>query len=192
MLRVSFWSALVLVMGSVSAWGIDVGGESPEWTGLPGTDGKKHSLSDLKDAKVVVVAFTCNHCPVAVAYEDRFIAFAKEYEKKGVAFVAISVNKGESDSLPAMIERAKEKDFPFPYVYDESQKIGHDFGAEKTPHLFVLDQDRKVAYIGAFDDKMAADKVETQYVKDAVDALLAGKKPAVDKRPAHGCGIRYE
>jgi peroxiredoxin len=184
--------ALVVAMGASSLWAIDLGGEAPAWANLPGTDGKSHSLTDLKDAKVVVVAFTCNHCPVAVAYEDRFNSFAREYQKKGVAFVAISVNKGESDRLPAMIERAKEKDFSFPYLYDETQKIGHDFGAEKTPHLFVLDQQRKVAYIGSFDDKMAADKVETRFVKDAVEALLAGKQPAVQKHPAHGCGIRYE
>ncbi|MBY0586673.1 thioredoxin family protein [bacterium] len=190
MRRVSSVAALALMVGS--AWGIDLGADAPAWSNLPGTDGKNHSLQELKDAKAVVVAFTCNHCPVAVAYEDRFIAFAKEYQKKGVAFVAISVNKGESDQLPAMIERAKEKDFPFPYIYDESQKIGHDFQAEKTPHLFVLDKDRKIAYVGSFDDKMAAEKVETHFVKDAVDAILAGKKPAVQTHPAHGCGIRYE
>jgi peroxiredoxin len=192
MVRFGLALACAVMISVGSAYGLDLGQAAPDWSNLPGTDGKGHSLADLKEAKAVVVAFTCNHCPVAVAYEDRFIAFSKEYEKKGVAFVAISVNKGESDRLPAMVERAKEKDFPFPYLYDETQKIGHAFGAEKTPHLFVLDKDRKLAYVGSFDDKMAADKVETHFVKDAVDAILAGKKPAVSTHPAHGCGIRYE
>ena len=140
----------------------------------------------------MVVAFTCNHCPVAVAYEDRFIKFAKEYEDKGVVFVAINVNNMEDDKLPAMIERAKEKDFPFAYLHDDSQEIGKAFGAAKTPHLFVLDGDRKVAFIGAFDDKMDAKGVKKHYVEDAVDAVLAGTEVAVTKTPAHGCGIRYE
>ncbi|MBX9654628.1 thioredoxin family protein [bacterium] len=170
----------------------NLGSAAPTWKDLPGTDGKKHSSTELKDKKAVVVAFTCNHCPVAVAYEDRFIAFAKEYAPKGVEFVAINVSNIDDDKLPKMTERAKEKGFNFPYLYDASQKVGKDFGAEKTPHLFVLDGEGKVVFVGAFDDKMDAKKVSKHYVKDAVDAVLSGKEPEVNKTPAHGCGIQYE
>jgi peroxiredoxin len=183
---------LVAAASACAAEGVQIGSTAPEWKNLPGTDGKNHSLADLKEAKAVVVAFTCNHCPVAVAYEDRFQEFARKYEAKGVAFVAINVNNIDADRLPAMKERAKEKGFTFSYLYDESQKIGKDFNATKTPHLFVLDGSRKVAYIGAFDDKMDAGNVNKHYVADAVEAILAGKTPAVDKTPAHGCGINYE
>lgn len=184
--------SFMVIANLALAEGLKVGDVAPAWENLPGTDGKSHSLADLKDAKVVVVAFTCNHCPVAVAYEDRFIEFAKEYAKKGVEFVAISVNSDAADKLPKMIERAKEKDFPFAYLYDESQKIGRAFSATKTPHLFVLDQDRKLAFVGAFDDKMDVKRVEKKYVQEAVDALLHGKEVAVKQTPAHGCGISYE
>jgi len=181
-----------LAVTSMAMAEANLGSAAPQWKDLPGIDGKKHSSSDLKDKKAVVVAFTCNHCPVAVDYEDRFIAFAKEYAPKGVEFVAINVSNLDDDKLPKMTERAKEKGFNFLYLYDESQKVGKDFGAEKTPHLFVLDGDGKVVFVGAFDDKMNAKKVTKHYVKDAVDAVLAGKEPEVNKTPAHGCGIHYD
>lgn len=184
--------AVSMVVGTACAEAIEVGKPAPAWKDLPGTDGKKHSLADLEDAKVIVVAFTCNHCPVAQAYESRFADFAKTYSDKGVAFVAISVNNLDEDKMPAMIERAKEKGFPFDYLHDESQKIGREYGATKTPQLFVLDADRAVAYSGAFDNKMDEKSVTEHYVADAVDALLAGKALERTKTPAHGCGIKYE
>lgn len=190
--RLAAAAAIILVGLPVRADGVKIGQVAPEWTKLPGTDDKMHSLSDLKSAKVVVVAFTCNHCPVAVAYEDRFVKFAKEYKAKGVEFVAVNVNNLDEDKLPAMKERAAEKKFPFAYIYDNSQKIGHAYGAQVTPHLFVLDKDRKIAYVGAFDDKMDAKGVKEAYVKNAVDALLAGKQPSVAETKASGCGIKYE
>lgn len=172
--------------------GVKIGDDAPAWKDLPGIDGKTHSFEDLADAKVVVVAFTCNHCPVAVAYEDRFIEFAKAYKAKGVEFVAINVNNLEEDKLPAMKVRAEEKGFPFLYLYDASQKIGRDYGAQATPHLFVLDPNRKVVYKGQFDDKQAASKVSQRYVPDAVEAVLAGKKPPVAETPASGCSIKWD
>ena len=168
------------------------GSKAPVWSALPGTDGKKHSLADYKDAKVVVLAFTCNSCPYSVKYEDRFSEFANEYAPKGVAFVAVNVNNEDEDRLPAMKQRAKEKKFRFDYVYDESQKIGQDYGAQATPHLFVLDKDRNVAYVGSFDNRSNPKRVTKRFVKDAVDALLAGAKPSVPKTRAAGCRIRYE
>jgi thiol-disulfide isomerase/thioredoxin len=139
------------------------------------------------------VAFTCNHCPYAKAYEDRFSEFAKKYKDKGVELVAINVNNLEEDKLPAMKERAAEKGFTFAYLYDASQKIGRDFGAKTTPHLFVLDHDRKVRYIGLFDDNpLKAGDVKKRHVEDAVDALLKGEDPPVALTAPAGCSIKYE
>src|SRR5262245_47170410 len=148
---------LIFVFGSVSQAGefnsvLKPGDEAPAWVQLPGVDDKKHSLADLKDKSVVVVVFTWNSCPVAELYEDRIIAFAKKYSEK-VALVAINVNKIEADRLPKMKDRAKEKGFEFPYLYDETQKISKRYGATYTPEFFVLDKDRKIAYLGAMDDK---------------------------------------
>ena len=171
---------------------LSIGDAGPAWENLPGTDGKYHSLKDLEKATAVVVVFTCNHCPVAVAYEDRFIAFAKEYEEKDVEFVAINVNNVEADKLPAMKERAAEKGFNFPYLYDESQESGRNYGAQVTPHLYVLDGERKLAYVGAFDDNQDSSRVKENYLKDAVDAILAGKPVKSPETRAKGCGIQYE
>ena len=153
---------------------------------------RKHSLAELEDAKAIVVVFTCNHCPVAKAYEDRLVALYNDYKDKGVEVVAINVNNGESDRLPAMKTRAEEKGFEFAYLYDPSQAIGRAFGATVTPHAFVLDGERHVVYMGAIDDDMKAEKASTHYVRDAVDAVLAGEAPATAETKPAGCGIQYE
>lgn len=179
--------AVALVACSASAFAGDLatGDKAPDIKGLPGADGKSFSLSDTKDAKVVVVCFTCNKCPMSIAYEDRFIEFTKKYGSKGVKFVAINVN--QTEDVKAMQQRAEEKGFNFPYVYDKSQDSAREYGAQVTPHLFVLDKSRTVQYVGSFDDKQ--DKPTKNYVADAVDALLAGKKVEVSKTNAFGCGI---
>ena len=193
--RAFAWIVGLVAVGS--AWGtrpepIAPGAKAPAWQQLPGVDGKEHSLADLKSQKVVVVAFTCNSCPYAKAYEDRFIAFAKEFSGKGVAFVAINVNTQDEDRMPKMKERAAEKEFPFAYLFDASQQIGRDYGAKVTPHLFVLDRARNVAYVGAFDNARRVERVTEHYVRDAVSALLAGQQPKIAKTSAAGCSIRYE
>jgi len=171
---------------------VEIGNAAPSWKGLDGVDGKKHGLDDYKDAKVLVVAFTCNSCPVAKAYEDRFISFVKDYKEKGVAFVAINCNNIPADRLDKMKERAEKKGSHFDYVYDPSQKSGRAYGATVTPHLFVLDKNRRIAYMGAFDNNMAPSKVENHYVRDAVEALLAGKQPEISETRQFGCGIKYK
>lgn len=192
------FAAASLVLGNISVadeggrGGVGPGSNAPAWHDLPGVDDKRHSLADLDREKLVVVAFTCNSCPFAVSYEDRLTEFAKEYGPKGVEVVAINVNTEEEDRLPAMKVRASEKGFPFPYLFDETQAIGHAYGAKVTPHLFVLDRERKIAYVGAFDNSRRPEKVTKQYVRDAVNALLAGEKPAVTKTNATGCSIHYE
>jgi len=170
----------------------EIGGKGPAWEGLDGTDGKQHSLADLKENKAIAVVFTCNTCPVAVAYEDRLIKLANDYKDKGVAVVAINVNKSKGNDFDAMKHRAEEKSFPFAYLFDPTQQIARDYGATCTPHVFLLDQDRKLAYTGAIDDNMSADEVKQHHLQDAIDAVLAGKAPEVAKTKQVGCGIHYE
>jgi thiol-disulfide isomerase/thioredoxin len=171
---------------------VAMGESAPEWKDLEGVDGKKHSSADIKDAKGVVVVFTCNHCPVAKAYEDRIVALASDYQDKGIELVAINVNNVEEDKLPAMKERAEAKDFKFAYLYDPSQEIGRAFGATVTPHAFLLDGEQNLVYAGAIDDNMEVEKVEKQYLRDAVDDVLAGSKPETESTKPVGCGIQYE
>ena len=133
---------------------LKIGDAAPNFSGIVGTDDKEHALKDYQSAKLVVLVFTCNHCPVAQAYQDRLMKLQKDYKDKGVQIVAVNVNNLDADKLDKMKERAKEKKFEFPYLYDASQKIGKDFGAKVTPHVFVLDKDRKLAYVGAIDDNM--------------------------------------
>ncbi len=169
-----------------------IGEKAPGWSGIVGVDDAKHGLADYKKAKAVVLVFTCNHCPVAKAYENRLVALQKDYEKKGVQVVAVNVNNMAADKLEPMKERAKAKKFNFPYLYDSTQKIGLDYGATKTPEVFLLDKERKLAYHGAIDDSRDAKKVETHHLRDSIDAVLAGKKPPKAEVAAMGCGIRYE
>lgn len=169
-----------------------VGDPAPAWDNLIGVDGKQHSLADLSDAKAVAVVFTCNHCPIAVIYEDRLIQLANDYADKPFKLVAVNVNNLESDKLPAMKLRAAEKGFPFQYLYDASQEIGRAYGATVTPHAFLIDAERKLAYMGAIDDHQNAAKVEQHYLRDAIDAVLAGNAPEKPKTQQFGCGIAYE
>ena len=169
-----------------------VGDPAPEFKGLVGTDDKKHSLEEFKEAKAVALVFTCNHCPVAKAYEDRLIALQKDYADKDVQVVAINVNNVEADKLPAMKERAEEKGFEFPYLYDPTQKVGRDYGATVTPHVFLLDAKRNLAYVGPVDDSQDERKVKRKYLREAIDAVLAGKQPEAAEVKPFGCGIAYE
>jgi peroxiredoxin len=171
---------------------LDIGDKAPAWKNLPGVDGKKHSLADLKDRDAVVVVFTCNSCPYAVDYEDRIIELTKEFAKRKVAVVAINVNKVPEDDFEAMQARAKEKSFNFPYLFDESQQIARDYGATYTPEFFVLDRRRKIAYMGALDDDPDFRKAETNHVAEALAAIMSGAKPKVTETVAIGCRIRLE
>jgi peroxiredoxin len=170
---------------------IDVGKPAPDWKGLTGVDGHQHSLDDYKSAKVLVIAFTCNQCPVSQLYEERFSRFVKENKPRGVVLVCISCSLLPPDRLEKMTERANKKHFNFDYLSDPSQKSGKDYGATVTPQLFVLDQNRNIAYMGRFDDNIEPDKVQREFVQDAVRALLSGKQPDPSETRATGCGIEY-
>jgi len=171
---------------------LSVGDAAPDWKDLPGTDDKNHSLADWKDKAVVLVVFTCNTCPTAVDYEDRLMALVKQYSAGGkVAVVAINSNQVEGDLLPKMKERATAKNFNFAYVHDDSQQVAKAYGATFTPEFFVLDQQRKIAYMGAFDDATKPEQVKVRHVEDAVEAVLAGKVPETRETVARGCLVRY-
>lgn len=168
-----------------------LGDAAPAWTDLPGVDGRRHALADLRAAKAVVVFFTCQHCPVAAAYEARFNELAKTLSDQGVRVTAINVSRQAGNDLPAMQARAKEHGFAFAYLRDASQQTARKFGAFATPHVFVLDGDRKVAYMGAFDDHQDPPLVTRHYVRDAVMAVLRGERPPVGESRPRGCPIDF-
>lgn len=164
---------------------------------LKNIDGKMVSLSDYKDAKGFLVIFTCNHCPYAVAYENRIIALDAKYKPQGVPVIAINPNNPKvqpQDDFENMKIRAKEKGFTFPYLLDDGQEIYPQYGASRTPHVFLLQKTSNgniVKYIGAIDDNYQnADAVETKYVEDAVDAMLKGEKIPIETTKAIGCSIK--
>lgn len=186
-------AALMMILTTRGYAGdLKIGDAAPDFNNIVGTDDQKHALADYEDSQLVVLVFTCNHCPVAKAYEDRLVALQKDYQAKGVQLLAVNVNNQPADRLDAMKIREKQKGFNFPYLYDATQKIGRDYGAKVTPHVFLLDKNRKVAYQGAVDDNMAVDKVKTPHLRNAIDALLNGRKPPKETTKQFGCGIEYE
>lgn len=195
MIRATVACAVIVCGASLAIAGefnptLSVGSDAPAWSKLPGTDGKTHSLDDLKSKDVVVVVFTCNSCPYARDYEGRMMDFVKKHGEKA-ALVAINVNKVAEDSLEKMTERAKEKEFNYPYLFDETQKIAKDYGATSTPEFFVLNKDREVVYMGAMDDNADASKAKVSYVEEAVAATLKGESPKTKETAAVGCLVRY-
>lgn len=164
---------------------------------LPNVDGEMVSLADFEDAKGFIVIFTCNTCPYSVVYEDRIIALDKAYKSKGYPVIAINPNDPaaiDGDDLADMKQRSLDKGFTFPYLQDVGQQVYPQYGATKTPHVFVLQKegdDNIVRYIGAIDDSSRnPDKVKKRYVEQAVDALLAGESPSTSKTKAIGCSIK--
>ena len=176
--------------------GYDIGDIATDFK-LKNIDGKTVSLSDFKAAKGFIIVFTCNTCPYAVAYEDRIEALNKKYAPKGYPVIAIMPNNVKTkpgDSMKAMQIRAKEKGFTFPYLMDANQSIYPQYGATKTPHVYILestDRGPVVQYIGAIDDNYKdATLVKNTYVENAVDALLKGVPLEVQKTKAIGCSIK--
>lgn len=170
---------------------LDPGEQAPEFE-LPGTDEREHALSE-GDEEAVVVVFTCNHCPVAQAYEDRLVSLEADYDDAAV--VAINSNDAEEypeDSFEKMVERAEEAGFNFPYLRDESQEVAEAYGAQCTPHAFVLDEDRRVVYEGAIDDDKEGKDVTEQYVREAIDAVLAGDDQPRETVSPMGCSIKWK
>jgi peroxiredoxin len=173
---------------------VDVATKAPEFN-LPGTDGKDHSLSDYAAKKAVVLAFTCNHCPAAIGAQDRTIALQRDYAAKGVQVIAINSNEDEghpTDSFDHMVERAREKGFPYPYLRDRSQDVAKAYGAQRTPHFFLLDGERKVVYSGRMDNNPYEDgKQTTSELRQALDQVLAGQPVTVKPTDPIGCNVKW-
>jgi peroxiredoxin len=181
---------------------LEIGDAAPDFR-LPGVDGKDHSLGDFAKAKLLAVVFTCNHCPTAQAYEDRIIQLHADYKDRGVALVAISPNDPlavrldelgyteYSDSLEEMKQRAKDRSFEFPYLYDgETQKTSLAYGVLATPQVYLFDQQRKLRYVGRIDDSDVK-TVTSHDARNAIDALLAGRPVAVEKTRVFGCSTKW-
>lgn len=182
----------LLTLTSFAQKGYQIGETASDFS-LKGVDEKMYSMSDYKDAKGYVIIFTCNHCPYSVAYEDRIIALANKYNPQGYQVIAINPNDTKAypkDNFSNMKKRAKEKGFTFPYLMDKGQKVYPKFGATKTPHVFLLDADKVVQYIGAIDDSTTPEDVEVKYLENAIVALKSGKKPTPTTTKAIGCSIK--
>lgn len=201
---------LALLLSAVSALAapeyptLPLGAVAPDFR-LPGVDGKTNSLSDFKDAKVLVLAFTCTHCPTAQLYEERLKALVTDYGKQGVAVVAISCSSQAGlrldelswtdldDSFESMKLRAQDRGFNFPYLYDGDapQAVSAAYGPVATPHVFVFDAERRLRYLGRIDDDERGRNIKVHYVRDAVEALLAGREPPVTQTRPIGCSTKW-
>ena len=173
-------------------------GDAIEDFELKNIDGNMVSLKNIEEAKGYIVVFSCNHCPYVVAYEDRMIDLHKKYAPQGYPIVAINPNDLErvpGDSFEAMQERAKEKSFPFYYLRDDDQSIAQRFGATRTPHVYLVQNEADkmvVKYIGAIDDSaFDAEVVEEKYLETALDAVMKGEAPDPNFTKAIGCTIKW-
>lgn len=184
------------------AFTLPLGQPAPDFD-LPGVDGKRYSLHTFRGCRALVVVFSCNHCPYVVGSEDRMIRFALEYAPKGVAFVAINANETDNhpgDSFEHMVRRAKDKNFPFHYLRDESQDLARAYGALRTPHYFLFgrggdneDGPWTLRYTGRMDDNPRVPGAErTHELADAVEAVLCGRRPPVEATNPIGCNVKWK
>ena len=175
--------------------GLKIGDVAPDFS-LINVDGSYVSMSDYEDAKGFIIIFSCNHCPFVVAYEDRYNDLHDKFAAEGFPLIAINPNDPEvvpADSFEKMVERAAEKGFEFPYVKDVGQKVFPQYGATRTPHVFLLDADRVVRYIGAIDDNYQdASAVQEKYLENAIRAVVKGKTPEPEMTRAIGCTIKVQ
>ncbi len=204
------WKALLLLALAPAAWAgtshpiLSLGSTAPNFE-LPGVDGKIHKLADYASSPVLVVVFTCNHCPIAQMYERRIMQLAADYRDRNVAVVAIQPNDPKaitideldssdmSDSLEEMKIRAEFKHLTYPYLYDgETQSVADAYGPQATPHVFVFDRDRRLRYEGRMDNSYHIELVKTHEARDAIDALLASHEVAVTHTGVFGCSTKWK
>lgn len=174
---------------------LEIGSPQPDFE-LLGVDGKTYSLSNFAEARALLIVFACNHCPFVIGSEERMKAIYEDYFPKGLELISINSNETDNnptDSFEHMIERAKEKGFKFPYVRDESQDVARAYGALRTPHFFLFDADRRLRYTGRMDDNPRNPGSETtRELCDAIEAVLAGRCPAVEKTNPIGCNVKWK
>ena len=170
-----------------------LGAEAPPFD-LPGVDGRNHALSDYAETPALAVVWSCNHCPYVQAWEGRMKQIQADYADRGFRLVAINSNDARShpeDSFDAMRERAQAQGFNFDYLSDEDQSVVGAYGAGRTPEVFLFDGDRRLVYHGAIDDSRNEDAVTSHYLRDAIDALLAGHAPEVAETMPVGCTVKF-
>jgi peroxiredoxin len=174
---------------------LKIGSPAPDFN-LPSVDGKKYSLSSFADKKALSVIFSCNHCPYVQAYEDRIKQIQTEYASKGVSVVAINSNEDQGypeDSFENMKKRAAEQKFNFLYLRDDDQSVARDYDATHTPEIFLFDKERKLAFHGKIDDNwQEPNKVQNNYLRNALDEMLAGKEISVPETFTIGCTIKWK
>lgn len=174
---------------------MNLGDKAPDFS-LQGVDGKTYALKDFGAASALVVVFSCNHCPYVQAYEDRMIALQRDYEAKGARFALINSNEADNypeDSFANMAARAQKLGYNFPYLRDETQQVARAYNATHTPHLFVFDAQRRLAYTGKIDDNWQdAAAVKQPFLREALDDILAGRAPRLAQTQAIGCTIKWK
>jgi len=177
------------------AFTLDIGDQAPDFK-LPATDGKTYALNDFSDAEVLVIFFTCNHCPYVLGSDEMTQETAEKFTTQGVQFVAINSNSKHTyveDSFGFMVERMKEHQFPWTYLYDESQEIAKAYGALKTPHFFVFDKERRLLYTGrGVDNPLDAFNSTTHDLDNALSEHLSGKKITTPVTNPIGCNVKWE
>ncbi len=180
-----------LTIGSV---GLPLGSPAVDFS-LKGVDGKFYTLKNFSGKKAVAIIFSCNHCPYVQAYETRMVQLQRDYLAKGATLVTINSNEEVNhpdDSFPNMVSRAKEKGFNFPYLRDETQDTARAYGALCTPHVFAFDQQRILQYKGRIDDSRETEQVKVHDLRNALDAMLNGKKPSAQETRPFGCSIKWK
>jgi peroxiredoxin len=171
-----------------------VGGPAPPLE-LPDTEGTVHTLPTPGEAPATVVLWTCNHCPYALGWHDRLVQVGRDYEARGVRFLAVNSNDAErypNDSLQAMRERVRAEDWPFPYLHDESQRAARDWAAQTTPHVYVLDADLRVRYEGAPDADHMDPALDAAWLREALDEVLSGREVSRAETEPVGCSIKWK
>src|SRR5580692_3097689 len=204
------WRLICLFLLTFPAWGqnahpiLPLGSSAPDFS-LPGVDGKVHSLADYGSSPILVVVFTCNHCPIAQMYEQRIQQLEADYRDRGVAVVAIQPNNPKairideldssdiSDTLDEMKIRVAYKNLHYPYLYDgETQSVTRAYGPQATPHVFIFDKDRKLRYEGRVDNNYRKELVNSQDARSAIDSLLANREVPVKKTGVFGCSTKWQ
>ena len=173
---------------------LTLGSEAPSFD-LPGVDGGKHSLADYADAPALAVIWSCNHCPYVQAWEGRMMAIQRDYADRGVRLVAVNSNdvaRYPEDSFEEMRARAERLGFNFDYLFDEDQTVARAYEPERTPEVFLFDRDRRLVYHGAIDDSRDEDLVQRHHLREALDAVLEGRQPAVTETPPVGCTMKWK
>ena len=177
------------------AFTLSLGSEAPDFS-LRATDGNTYSLKDFADVKVLVIFFTCNHCPYVIGSDEVTRRSAENFEPKGVKFVGInsnSPNTYEEDSFENMVKRMKQYDFPWLYLYDGTQDVARAYGALKTPHFYVFNEERKLVYTGrGVDNPRESSKITVNDLENALEELLAGKEITTPVTNPIGCNVKWE